>query len=68
MVLDLDLPSKVPKDNILVLDEADLSGDQMVADFEQKLQQLKVLVVSNPNGGKLKPNASSSWVAGLKAK
>ncbi len=58
----------VQTNKILVLDEADLSGDQMVADFELKLQQLKVLVVSNPNGGKLKPNASSSWVAGLKAK
>jgi hypothetical protein len=50
------------------LDEADLSGDQMIADFEQKLQQLEVLVLSKAKGSKLKPNTSSYWLDSLKNK
>ena len=55
-------------DSLIIDDDADLSGDRMVADFELKLQQLEVLMLTNPKGEKLKPNASPSWIDGLKRK
>ena len=61
-------PEQVAEAENIIIDDADLSGDQMVAEFELKLQQLKVLVLSQPKGEKLKPNTSPSWIDGLKRK
>ena len=55
-----------PKEAIECACEVDLSGDEMVAEFEQKLQKLDILLLSRSKSNgttKLKPNASQEWLA-----
>ena len=55
-------PTTPPKEAI-ECSEVDLTGDEIVAEFEQKLQKLDILMQSRAGTTKLKPNASEEWLA-----
>jgi len=51
-----------------VEDELDTSGDKIVAEFEQKLTQLELLLVSKRPNLKMRPNTTEEWVTKLATK